>query len=57
MKFPMFMVNKSIYNLPFKVSMHKENEEVVGFVKVIGNGGLITLEAFDVSMGFVILLL
>ena len=37
-KFAMFMVNKSIYNLPFKVSMHKENEEVVGFVKVIGNG-------------------
>jgi hypothetical protein len=38
MKFAMFLVNKSIYNLPFKVSMHKENEEVVGFVKVIGNG-------------------
>jgi hypothetical protein len=37
-KFAMFMVNKSIYNLPFKVSMHKKNEEVVGFVKVIGNG-------------------
>jgi hypothetical protein len=37
-KFAMFMVNKSIYNLPFKVSMHKENEEVVGFVKVIGIG-------------------
>jgi hypothetical protein len=37
MKFAMFMVNKSIYNLPFKVGMHKENEEVVGFVKVIGN--------------------
>jgi hypothetical protein len=37
-KFAMFMVNKSIYNLPFKVSMHKENEEVVGIVKVIGNG-------------------
>jgi hypothetical protein len=37
-KFVMFMVNKSIYNLPFKVSMHKENEEVVGIVKVIGNG-------------------
>jgi hypothetical protein len=31
-KFAMFMVNKSIYNLPFKVSMHRENEEVVGFV-------------------------
>jgi hypothetical protein len=38
MKFAMFTVNKSIYNIPFKVSMHKENEEVVGFVKVIGNG-------------------
>jgi hypothetical protein len=25
-KFAMFMVNKSVYNLPFKVSMHKENE-------------------------------
>jgi hypothetical protein len=37
-KFAMFMVNKSIYNLPFKVSMRKENEEVVGFIKVIGNG-------------------
>jgi glycyl-tRNA synthetase beta subunit len=37
-KFVMFMVNKCIYNLPFKVSMHKENEEVVGIVKVIGNG-------------------
>jgi hypothetical protein len=32
------MVNKSIYNLPFKVIMQKENEEVVGFVKVIGKG-------------------
>jgi hypothetical protein len=38
MKLAMFMVNKSIYNLPFKVSMCKENEEVVGIVKVIGNG-------------------
>jgi hypothetical protein len=38
MKFSMFMVNKRIYNLPFKDSMHNENEEVVGFVKVIGNG-------------------
>jgi hypothetical protein len=38
MKFTMFMVNKWIDNPPFKVSMHKENEEVVGFVKVIGNG-------------------
>jgi hypothetical protein len=37
-KFAMFMVNKSIYNLPFKVSMHKENKEVVCFVKVLGNG-------------------
>jgi hypothetical protein len=37
-KFAMFMVNKSIYNLPFKVSMRKENEEVVGIVKVIGIG-------------------
>jgi hypothetical protein len=37
-KFAMFMVNKSIYNLPLKVSMHKKKEEVVGFVKVIGNG-------------------
>jgi hypothetical protein len=37
-KFAMFMVNKSIYNLPFKVSIRKENEEIVGFVKVIGNG-------------------
>jgi hypothetical protein len=37
-KFAMFMVNKSIYHLPFKVSMRKENEEVVGFLKVIGNG-------------------
>jgi hypothetical protein len=37
-KFAMFMVNKSFYNLPFKVSMHKENEEGVGFVKVIGKG-------------------
>jgi hypothetical protein len=37
-KFAMFMVNKRIYNLHFKVSMHKENEKVVGFVKVIGNG-------------------
>jgi hypothetical protein len=37
-KFAIFPVNKNIYNLPFKVSMHKENEEVVGFVKVIGNG-------------------
>jgi hypothetical protein len=37
-KFAIFMVNKRIYNLPLKVSMHKENEEVVGFVKVIGNG-------------------
>jgi hypothetical protein len=37
-KFAMFMVNKSIYNLPFRVSMHKGNDEVVGFVKVIGNG-------------------
>jgi hypothetical protein len=36
-KFAMFMVNKSIYNLPFKISMHKKNEEVVGFVKVIDN--------------------
>jgi hypothetical protein len=34
----MFMVNKSIYNLPFKVIVRKENEEVVGFVNVIGNG-------------------
>jgi hypothetical protein len=32
------MVIKSIYNLPFKVSMHKENEEVVDFIKVIGSG-------------------
>jgi hypothetical protein len=32
------MVNKSIYNLPSKVSMCKENEEVVGFIKVIGIG-------------------
>jgi hypothetical protein len=37
-KFAIFTVNKSIYNLPFKVSMHKENEEVVGFVKVISKG-------------------
>jgi hypothetical protein len=37
-KFAMFMVNKSIYNLLFKVSMHKENEEVVDFVKEIGSG-------------------
>jgi hypothetical protein len=37
-KFAMFMVNESIYNLPFKVSMRKENEEVVGIVKVIGIG-------------------
>jgi hypothetical protein len=29
-KFVVFMVNKSIYNLPFKVSVHKENEEYVG---------------------------
>jgi hypothetical protein len=36
-KFAMFMVNKRIYSLPFKVSMHKKNEEVIGFVKVIGN--------------------
>jgi hypothetical protein len=32
------MVNKRIYNLPFKVRMCKKNEEVVGFIKVIGNG-------------------
>jgi hypothetical protein len=38
MKFAMFMVNKSIYNLPLEVSMQKENEEVVGFIKVNGNG-------------------
>jgi hypothetical protein len=37
-KFVMFMVNKSIYNFPFKVSMRKENEELVGFVKIIGHG-------------------
>jgi hypothetical protein len=37
-KFAMFTVNKSTYNLPFKVSLHKENEEVVGFIRVIGNG-------------------
>jgi hypothetical protein len=37
-KFAMFMVNKSIYNLPFKVSMHKENDDLVGFVKFISNG-------------------
>jgi hypothetical protein len=37
-KFAMFMVNKSIYNLPFKVSMQEENEEVVGIIKVISNG-------------------
>jgi hypothetical protein len=37
-KFAMFRVNKSIYNLPFNVSMRKENEEVIGFVKVISNG-------------------
>jgi hypothetical protein len=37
-KFAMFMINKSIYNIPFKVSMHNENDEVVSFVKVIGNG-------------------
>jgi hypothetical protein len=36
--FAMFMVNKSIYNLPFKVSMRKVNEEVIGFVKAISNG-------------------
>jgi hypothetical protein len=40
MKFAMFKVNKSIYNLPFKVSMHKENEEVIGFINVISNGAL-----------------
>jgi hypothetical protein len=34
----MFMANKSIYKLPFKVSIHMKNEEVVGFVKVIGYG-------------------
>jgi hypothetical protein len=37
-KFAMFVVNKNIYNLPCKVSMHKRNEEVVCFIKVIGNG-------------------
>jgi hypothetical protein len=34
----MFMKNKSIYNNPFEVSMQKENEEGVGFVKVIRKG-------------------
>jgi hypothetical protein len=38
MKFAMFMVNKSIYNLPLEVSMHMENEEDVDFIKVIGIG-------------------
>jgi hypothetical protein len=37
-KFAMFMVNRNIYNLPFKVSMSKEHEEVVGIIKVIGIG-------------------
>lgn len=30
MRFAMLMINKSIYNHPFKVSMNKELAEVVG---------------------------
>jgi hypothetical protein len=32
------MINKSIYNHPIEISMQKENQEGVGFVKVIGKG-------------------